>query len=142
MAFFRERFAKLTNLWTVSSVSVSQYGTKRLAKDIEKECTVSHADIIAVLTALPSVMRRYMAEGHSVKLEGIGSFYLVVQCTKTGVADKKDVSAKQITNVKIKFRPEMEAPGRRGKRRNVLVADDLEWVRLASPKKTVEQEEP
>lgn len=36
MAFFREKFSKLTGKWTVSSVSVSQYNSKRLAKDIEK----------------------------------------------------------------------------------------------------------
>ena len=71
MAFFREKFSRLTNLWTVVSASISQYGTKRLAKDIEKESTVSHADVTAVLTALPTVMRRYLAEGHTVKLDRI-----------------------------------------------------------------------
>ena len=29
MAFYRERFSNLTNQWTVVSVNVSQYGTKR-----------------------------------------------------------------------------------------------------------------
>ena len=105
MAFFREKFSKLTGKWTVSSVSVSQYNSKRLAKDIEKESTVSYTDIMAVLTSLPTVMQRYLAEGHTVKLEGIGTFYLTVQCTKTGVERKEDCSAEQITNVKVQFRP-------------------------------------
>ena len=74
MAFFREKFLKLTGKWTVSSVSVSQYNSKRLAKDIEKESTVSYTDILAVLTSLPTVMQRYLAEGHTVKLEGFGAF--------------------------------------------------------------------
>ena len=130
MAFYRERFSNLTNQWTVVSVNVSQYGTKRLAKDIEKECTVSHADVVAVLSALPSVMQRYLAEGHTVKLEGIGTFFLMVQCNKTGVADRKDISPDQITNVKVQFLPELEFSGRKGKRRNVLVADDIEWTYL------------
>ena len=137
MAFFRERFSKLTNKWTVGSVSISQYSTKRLAKDIEKESTVSYADVVAVLNALPTVMRRYLAEGHTVKLESIGTFFLSVQCTKTGVDDVKKISADQITNVKVQFRPEMESAGRKGKRRNTLVADDLEWTYLpAQPKAT------
>ena len=114
MAFFREKFSKLTGLWTVSSVSVSQYNSKRLAKDIEKESTVSYTDIMAVLTSLPSVMQRYLAEGHTVKLEGIGTFYLTVQCTKTGVERKEDCSQEQITNVKVQFRPEREGTGRKG----------------------------
>ena len=128
MSFFREKFSKLTNLWSVVSVSISQYSTKRLAKDIEKESTVSHADVTAVLTALPTVMKRYLAEGHTVKLDGIGTFYLTVQCTKTGVADEKKISADQITNVKVQFRPEMESTGRKGKLRNALIAEDLEWT--------------
>ena len=156
MAFFREKFSRLTNLWTVVSASISQYGTKRLAKDIEKESTVSHADVTAVLTALPTVMRRYLAEGHTVKLDGIGifkvgfssigldgigSFTMSAQCTKTGVADVKKISANQITNVKVQFRPEMESTGRKGKRRNVLVAEDLEWTYLPATKKTTDGEE-
>lgn len=142
MAFFRERFSKLTGKWTVSSVSVSQYNSKRLAKDIEKESTVSYTDIMAVLTSLPTVMQRYLAEGHTVKLEGIGTFYLTVQCTKTGVEKKEQCSAEQITNVKVQFRPEMESPatGRKGKRKNTLVADDLSWTYLpATEKKTTEE---
>ena len=141
MAFFREKFSKLTGKWTVSSVSVSQYNSKRLAKDIEKESTVSYTDIMAVLTSLPTVMQRYLAEGHTVKLEGIGTFYLTVQCTKTGVEKKEQCSAEQITNVKVQFRPEMESPatGRKGKRKNTLVADDLSWTYLpATEKKTSE----
>ena len=142
MAFFREKFSKLTNLWSVVSVSISQYSTKRLAKDIEKESTVSHADVTAVLTALPTVMKRYLAEGHTVKLEGIGTFYLTVQCTKTGVEDVKKISADQITNVKVQFRPEMASTGRKGKRRNTLVAEDLQWTYLPNTKQTAEGEEP
>ena len=142
MAFFRERFSKLTNKWTVGSVSVSQYGTKRLAKDIEKESTVSYADVVAVLNALPTVMRRYLAEGHTVKLDSIGTFFLSVQCTKTGVDDVKKISADQITNVKVQFRPEMESTGRKGKRRNTLVADDIEWTYLPAQPKATDGETP
>ena len=82
-----------------------------------------------------------MAEGHTVKLEGIGTFYLTVQCTKTGVEKKEDCSAEQITNVKVQFRPEMESPatGRKGNRKNTLVSDDLQWTYLpATEKKSTE----
>ena len=138
MAFFREKFSKLTGLWTVSSVSVSQYNSKRLAKDIEKESTVSYTDIMAVLTSLPSVMQRYLAEGHTVKLDGIGTFFLAVQCTKTGVANKEDISAEQITNVKVQFRPEKASVQVAGmkKMQTSLVANDITWVELQEKKGT------
>ena len=95
---------------------------------------------MAVLTSLPTVMQRYLAEGHMVKLDGIGTFYLTVQCTKTGVENKEDCSQEQITNVKVQFRPEMVGNGRKGQRRNTLVADDLEWTYLpATEKKPTEE---
>ena len=64
---------------------------------------MSYTDIMAALTSLPTVMQRYLAEGHMVKLEGIGTFYLSVQCSKTGVEKKELCSAEQITNVKVQF---------------------------------------
>ena len=73
--------------------------------------------------------------------ENLGTFYLTVQCTKTGVEKKEECSAEQITNVKVQFRPEMESPatGRKGKRKNTLVADDLSWTYLpATEKKATE----
>ena len=98
---------------------------------------MSYTDIMAVLTSLPTVMQRYLAEGHTVKLEGIGTFYISVQCSKTGVEKKELCSAEQITNVKVQFRPEMETPstGRKGKRKNTLVADDLSWTYLPATEK-------
>ena len=74
--------------------------------------------------------------------EHLGTFYLTVQFTKTGVERKEDCSAEQITNVKVQFRPEMESPatGRKGKHKNTLVSDDLQWIYLpATEKKTTEE---
>ena len=47
MAFFREKFSKLTDKWTVGSVSVSQYNSKRLAKDIEGVAEVERNAMLA-----------------------------------------------------------------------------------------------
>ena len=74
MAFYSKKFVKLTSKWVPTPKTVSAYDAKRLAKDIEKESTVSYTDVMAVLSAIPNVMTRYLAEGHSVKLDGIGSF--------------------------------------------------------------------
>ena len=64
---------------------------------------MSYTDIMAALTSLPTVMKRYQAKGHMVKPEGIGTFYLSVQCSKTGIEKKELCSAEQITNVKVQF---------------------------------------
>ena len=136
MAFFGKKFIKVTEKWVPVVKSVSNYDAKRLAKDIEKESTVSQTDVMAVLNAIPNVMSRYLAEGHSVKLDGIGSFHLTFECKKTGVDTPEEVSIDQVTNIKVQFRPTMKAGvgSQKGKRINTLVADDIEWTYLPGTK--------
>ena len=136
MAFFGKKFTKLTEKWIPVAKSVSCYDAKRLAKDIEKESTVSQTDVMAVLNAIPNVMTRYLAEGHSVKLDGIGSFFLTFECKKTGVDTPEEVSMDQVTNIKVQFRPTMKAGvgSQKGKRINTLIADDIEWTYLPGTK--------
>ena len=134
MAFFSKKFIKLTGKWSPVCKTVSCYDAQRLAKDIEKECTVSYTDVISVLTAIPGVMRRYLAEGHSVKLDGIGSFYLNFECKKTGVDTPEKVSMDQVTNIKVQFRPAMKSGSMKGKFNNTLIADDIEWTYLPNTK--------
>jgi predicted histone-like DNA-binding protein len=134
MAFFGKQFVKLTGKWIPVTKTVSCYDAQRLAKDIEKECTVSYTDVISVLTAIPGVMRRYLAEGHSVKLDGIGSFFLTFECKKTGVDRAEEVSMDQVTNIKVQFRPAMRGSGVKGKFANTLIADDIEWTYLPPAK--------
>ena len=136
MAFYSKKFVKLTGKWAPVVKSVSCYDAKRLAKDIEKESTVSQTDVMAVLNAIPNVMTRYLAEGHSVKLDGIGSFHLTFECKKTGVDTPEEVSMDQVTNIKVQFRPAMKGGvgSQKGKRINTLIADDIEWTYLPGTK--------
>ena len=134
MAFYSKKYVKLTEKWIPVSKTVSCYDAHRLAKDIEKESTVSQTDVMAVLNAIPNVMTRYLAEGHSVKLDGIGSFFLTFECKKTGVDTAEEVSMDQVTNIKVQFRPAMKGGSMKGKFNNTLIADDIEWTYLPSDK--------
>ena len=134
MAFYSKKYVKLTEKWIPVSKTVSCYDAKRLAKDIEKESTVSQTDVMAVLNAIPTVMTRYLAEGHSVKLDGIGSFFLTFECKKTGVDTPEEVSMDQVTNIKVQFRPATKGGSTKGKFNNTLIADDIEWTYLPSTK--------
>ena len=51
-------------------------------------------------------MGEYMAQGRSVKLTGIGTFYFTSSASKNGVNNEKEVTAKQINGVRIRFIPE------------------------------------
>lgn len=98
---------KVNGKWYPKSVLVgSPVSTEQLCKRIAAESTVSPADVVAVLMSLGGIMGEYMAQGRSVKLEGIGTFYFTAVATKGGVATEKEVSAKMIAGVRVRFIPE------------------------------------
>lgn len=81
---------KVNGKWYPKSVLVgSAITTEQVAKRVAAESTVSPADVRAVLTALGGVMGDYMAQGRSVKLDGIGSFYFTAATNNNGVAQKR-----------------------------------------------------
>ena len=139
MANYRKRYSKMTGKWTPVAAESKTLSTRKIAERIEKESTVSIADIMAVLYSLPHVLRDEMANGNAVKLDGVGSFALTVQCHKTGVDRAEDVDPySQITNVKVQFRPEKASVQVAGmkKMQTSLVANDITWVELQEKKGT------
>ena len=139
MANYRKRFSKMTGKWTPVAATTKTLSTRKIAERIEKESTVSIADIMAVLYSLPHVLRDEMANGYSVKLDGVGSFALTVQCHKTGVERAEDVDPyTQITNVKVQFRPEKSEVQVAGMKKMTtsLVANDITWTELQEKKGT------
>lgn len=126
---------KVNGKWYPKSVLVgSAITTEQVAKRVAAESTVSPVDVRAVLTALGGVMGDYMAQGRSVKLDGIGSFYFTAATNKNGVATEKEVTAALINGVCVRFIPEtcFRGGGTRatgGGRRSVrgLSDVDIEW---------------
>ena len=81
-------------------------GTLRLtdmAEHIMKHGSIYTEDVvIGVITKLKSCMQEMLADGHKVKLDGIGTLYPVL--TSKGVADAKDFSASEnVTRLGIAF---------------------------------------
>jgi len=107
MAFYKKMLKKVNNKWYPQSVLVGNpVTTDQIAKRLSAESPVPPADVYAVLIALGSVMGEYMAQGRSVKLTGIGTFYFTSSASKNGVNTEKEVTAKQINGVRIRFIPE------------------------------------
>ena len=125
---------KINNRWYPKSVLVgSPVSTEQLCKRIAAESTASPADVRAVLTALAPIMADYMAQGRSVKLDGIGTFYFTAVAAKGGVATEKEVTTNQITGVRVRFIPETRfskngAGSAAGKRAIRGLSDvEIEW---------------
>ena len=134
MTFYKKVQMKVNGKWYPKSVLVgSAITTEQVAKRVAAESTVSPADVRAVLTALGGVMGDYMAQGRSVKLDGIGSFYFTAT-NNNGVATEKEVTAALINGVRVRFIPETRFKGggtraTGGGRRAVrsLTDVDIEW---------------
>ena len=145
MAFYKKMKMKVNGKWYPKSVLVgSAISTEQVAKRVAAESTVSPADVRAVLTALGGVMGAYMAQGRSVKLDGVGSFYFTASTNKNGVATEKEVTAKLINGVRVRFIPETRFRGN-GKGRvsmRSLSDVDIDWEEWKGEEKGIEPKKP
>lgn len=145
MAFYKKMKMKVNGKWYPKSVLVgSPISTEQVAKRLAAESTVSPADVRAVLTALGGVMGDYMAQGRSVKLDGIGSFYFTASTNKNGVATEKEVTAKLINGVRVRFIPETRFRGSgKGRVSTRSLSDvDIDWEEWKGEEKGVEPKKP
>ena len=69
--------------------------TKEIARKINKRCTLTEPDIIAVINALETEIGYGLSDGKRVMLDGFGSF-------KVGLTTTPADSAKKFTNANIK----------------------------------------
>lgn len=61
-------------------VPAGRISTDDLAEEIQKECTLTVADVKSVLIALADKMGEHLGEGRKVYLEGIGYFQVNLRC--------------------------------------------------------------
>ena len=102
--------------------------TDKVAERLAAMSTVSKADAMAVLTDLAGVMADYMAQGKSVRLEGLGTFRYTLD-TKGVKSEAEFDFQKQENAVRVQFNPERhQGASTRGPRQWDLVADSIEWM--------------
>lgn len=74
-----------------------------IVRRIEKTCTVSSADLKAVLDALQHEIVESLRAGNSVRLGDLGSFRATL--SSSGVEAPENVSASLIKSVRVRFTP-------------------------------------
>lgn len=75
----------------------------KVAQDISNTCTLTPADISAVLDSFLTVLPGYLENGHSVKMGDFGRFRLSFK--SVGQEKEEDVSANDIVVARILFVP-------------------------------------
>ena len=127
MAFFKKVKKKITGLWYPQVVTVGKpVTTDQVADRLALISTVSRGDTYAVLKDLGGVLASFMAEGRTVKLEGVGTFYYTIDADK-GIAKAEEVTAKQIKGVRVRFIPEASRTQNNKVATRSLVSETIYW---------------
>lgn len=128
MAFYKKQQQKINGKWYPKSVTVGKpVTTDEVAARLAEISTVSPADTYAVLKALGGVLGDYMANGRTVKLEGIGTFYYTCQANGNGVDTEEEVNATLIKSVRVRFIPESKRSSSKQVTTRTLVSDNIFW---------------
>lgn len=141
MAYYKKRLLKSSGLWYPVSVTQGNVSHNKLCTRLAEISTVSKSDVNAVLGNLAGVLADYMALGQTVKIDGLGTFYYTAVTKGNGVATEEEVTAKQITGVRVRFIPETTFNSS-GNAVRGLVADEIDWNEVdASTTSTTDEEE-
>jgi len=128
MAFFKRVQKKINNLWYPQSITVGKaVTTDQIADQLSTLSTVTRGDTYAVIKNLGTVLANYMAQGRTVKIDGIGTFYYTASSTKRGVQKIEDVSASQITSVRVRYIPEVRRNSSRQVITRSMVDSNIFW---------------
>lgn len=105
----QKRFNPL-NREDVKFYATPEYGDvidiQRITEDISKTCTLTPADILAVIQSLVDKLPEYLKDSKKIKLGNFGTFKL--SFSSTGQLEEKDVSSKDIKKIRVLFRPSVE----------------------------------
>lgn len=128
MAFYKKAYNKKTEVYYPRAITIgTAINTDQIAEALADRSTVTKTDVKAVLTEMADVMSQYMAQGKSVKLEGLGYFRLGLN-TK-GVKNEEDFDFQtQLQRVKVNFIPETTYPASTGAATRSMVSNSLEWI--------------
>ena len=107
--FYKKTQQKINGLWYPQSITWGKAVTSnQVADQLALLSTVTRGDAYAIIKNLGSVLSLYMAQGRTVKIDGVGTFYYTAAANKNGVKTSKEVSACQIAGVRVRFIPEVE----------------------------------
>ncbi len=105
--------SKYYQKWYARAVVGETVDIDKLAKEISERCTVTDADIVAVVRALVTAMTAHITNGDRVTIDKLGSFRATITTKPAEVAG--EFTSQNITGTHINFRPyvKMDANHRR-----------------------------
>lgn len=111
------------------SIAKGDVTIDEIAHRIEKTCTVTRADVMAVLTALEDRFTEALQNGEIVRLANIGSFQIVLR--GKGSLTEKEYDTSLIERARINFRPGLALKG---------ILNELSYARIDKKSTTADSE--
>lgn len=132
MAFYKKAFNKASRVYYPQAITQGKpVETKTIAKELALISTVSNSDVNAVLGDIASVMYRFMAQGKSVHIDGLGYFRFTLYTD--GVTNEADFNfSTQMKSVRVQFTPERETASNGAVTRGLVDYDKIEWIELGA----------
>jgi predicted histone-like DNA-binding protein len=116
-------------LWRPEIVRTGKIvNAKELSKLISTATTLTQSDVAAVLYSLPQFMNVFLKEGHTVRLDGVGTYTVYGRSRGKGVVDKKNVRPSQFGSLALKFTPEYTISV--GGNRTRALLSDIEFIHV------------
>ncbi|MBE6275252.1 MAG: DNA-binding protein [Bacteroides sp.] len=88
-------------------ISGNRISSDQIAKEIQRESSLTIADVKAVLITLGTKLAQHLGEGNKVHLEGIGSFQVNLQC-KEEVRTPHAIRSENVEFKSISYRADNE----------------------------------
>ncbi len=106
-------------MWYGRAVHIETVDINDLADEMEQNCTVKRADILAVVSELVITMKRHLQASHSVKIDRLGTFKLGINTTPAESVEKFTTS-ENVKNIHVLFQPETKI-GKNNTRSRALI---------------------
>jgi predicted histone-like DNA-binding protein len=103
-----ERMNPLTKekKWYASTRTTGKRDLKHLSKDLAEVSSLSAGDVQNVIANLIEQIPKWLMEGISVKLDGLGTFRLSL--SSEAAATREEVTANSIKDIYVIFEPDKE----------------------------------
>ena len=104
---FKNARSSANNRWFAYVNKAGLLSTRGLAQHMIEHGMTNKADVLAMLAKLSECIPELVAQGYSVKLDGIGIFYPTISNVKGGAETVSDFTvAQNIQGVRFRFKPD------------------------------------
>lgn len=97
--------SSLNGKWYGRAVQTETVDINALAEEMEQNCTVKRADIVAVISELVVSMKQHLQASHRVKIDQLGAFKMAI-VTKLAESAKDFNVTDNVKKIRVIFTPE------------------------------------